>query len=577
MPNLESVIQQSVDNTVSPPLSWEQTRTITWLTRAGLNMYPWWSPARDMQLRSFWKNSDHLSGAMYTLCSKMTSIPMRIQARDQSVKEHVLQAEEATYKLNAGAEWGAGWPVFYNKFVEELAGTDNGVFAEIIGAGNADGPIIGAPITVRILDSAACQRTGDPFYPVLYRDMNGKMYKLHYTRVMFLSQMPSPIADMFNVGFSAISRAINVAQNLIDVLTYKQEKLGSRPHRGVIVTGGGLDPEDVAKAFESIAHDMDNQALSRYSKIAVVGSSTIPDASLNMTDLAGLPDNFDERTSVELGMATIALAFGMDARELFPSLTAGSTRADALIQHLKQRGKGPGQIVQQTELIFNSKYLPPHLEMVFDYQDDEQDRQAAETKEVRSRRWATAVKSTAMDNRTVRQQMLDVGDLSQNQFEELELNDGRLPDGTSVLGLFYSNDPTLKKMLDLGQQVDPLDIETSNATSVLASIRAKKAEVHTIIVNSRRPDERKDARRALAALDALEKLYTGEDEEEPQTDISNDDLTQVDGRTRHVDLQRPKLQGFEADELEPDSDDGAMKEAGREADYPFRWQRKQTR
>ncbi len=88
--------------------------------------------------------------------------------------------------------------------------------------------------------------------------------------------------------------------------------------------------------------------MSRYSKIAVVGSASLPEASLTMTDLAGLPDNFDERTSMELGMATIALAFGMDARELFPSLTSGSTRADALIQHLKQRGKGPGQIVQLT-------------------------------------------------------------------------------------------------------------------------------------------------------------------------------------------------------------------------------------
>ena len=62
-----------------------------------------------------------------------------------------------------------------------------------------------------------------------------------------------------------------------------------------------------------------------------------------------LPDGFDEQTSILYGMAAIALAFGVDARELFPAMSAGATRADALLQHLKQRGKGPGQILQMTE------------------------------------------------------------------------------------------------------------------------------------------------------------------------------------------------------------------------------------
>jgi len=83
---------------------------------------------------------------------------------------------------------------------------------------------------------------------------------------MYASQMTSPIADMFGVGFSAVSRAINVSQTLIDILLYKQEKLGSRPHREIIITKGGLDPNDLREAFMIAESEMDSQGLARYSK-----------------------------------------------------------------------------------------------------------------------------------------------------------------------------------------------------------------------------------------------------------------------------------------------------------------------
>ena len=228
------------------------------------------------------------------------------------------------------------------------------------------------------------RRTGDPEFPVIYQDISGRRYRMHYTRVMHASQMTSPIAEMYGVGFCAVSRCINVAQNLLDILTFKQEKLGSRPHRGVIITRGGLSPKDMADAFAQAAYDNDSAQLSRYARIVVVGDSTIEEADAKMLDLAELPEGFDERDSITLGMATIALALGMDARELFPGMTAGATRADALLQHLKQRGKGPGQILEMTERLFNHKFLPNHLRLVFDFQDDAEDRQIAEIKRIRA-------------------------------------------------------------------------------------------------------------------------------------------------------------------------------------------------
>jgi hypothetical protein len=573
MTEIQSLVEQSLANTVSKPPTDMQggLGMLRFMVRAGLSLYPWWSVARDTQLMNFWKQVDYVSGAIYTLESKMSAIPVRIQARDQSIKEHVKEADAETERLLIGAEFGAGWSSFYEKFVECLACQDNGGFIEIIGEGQTIGPIVGRPITVRTLDPSLCQRTGNPEFPVIYRDHNGGIFKLHFTRIMYKAQMESTIAQMFGVGFCAVSRMINTAQSLLDILIFKQEKLGSRPRRGLMVTGGGLDPEDIASAFKLIESIEDNQSLSRYSKIAVVGESSYPEAKITLTDLSSLPDGFDERTNVELGMAVIAMALGMDARELFPALQSGATRADALIQHLKQRGKGPGQIIQLTELLFNSKYLPPHLKMVFDFQDDEEDRQSAETKEVRARRWATSIKDGSMDTHTARAQMVEVGDLERGQFERLELEDGRLADGTSVLALFYTDDSNIKKFLSLPME-NPLDIESNTWDKLKPAVEKNTIDALTIIVNSSNPDERWAAHKALAALRALRKLYGLEDAMDtkpPITDTTgNDGTTQIDPRRRKVDLMRPNAPKIEVDELQGDGDDG-MKEVGDIPARPF--------
>jgi len=479
---------------------------VIWLARAGLQMPPWWSPARDIELRSFWKKIDHLAGTIYTVEAKMTAIPFRVLARDPSISAHVAQASEYTQLMYQSPQFGEGWSSFYARFIEDYLSQDNGAFAEIIGQGAKDGPIIGAPITIAHLDASRCQRTGNAEFPVVYQDVSGKWYKLHYTRVLYAAQMGSPAVEMFGVGVCSVSRCVNVAQTLLDILTFKQEKLGSRPHRVVLITKGGLDPNDLKSAFELAEGNMDSQNLSRYSKTVVVGSSSIQDAAVDKVELSSLPDGFNEEMSITLGMATIALAFGMDARELFPAMQSGATRAEALLQHLKQRGKGPGQIIQMTEMLFNQKFLPAHLEMIFDFQDDAQDRQAADTKKVRADKRLQDMNTGAMNTRIMREQMVESGDLSQSQFERLELTDGRLSDGTIIFSLFYTADPYLKKFLDVGTD-DPLDFAGNDAMAMDEIIHEKLIDVSSEMAKERNPLKRYKLIQALSALVFLKRYY----------------------------------------------------------------------
>jgi len=534
--SIQSQLRQGSNNVL--PVFWQ-------LVAAGDIVPPWWSPQRDVALRKLWKRIDYLSGAIYTMEARMSSIDFRIEARDQTNDDLVAEAEALTDMLYQTAQAGEGWVSFYSKFVEDLYTQDNGAFAEVIGQGSPDGPIIGTPISVVHLDSGRCRRSGDPLYPVLYLDLDGKWYKLHYSRVLFMSQMSSPIAEMYGVGFCAVSRVINIAQTLYDIITYKQEKLGSRPLRAILIPRGGLDPTDVQAAWQLAESSMDSMGLSRYSKIVLAGDASLPDADVRMIELSSLPDGFDEQSSIMLGMATIALGFGVDARELFPSMSLGATRADALLSHLKQRGKGPGQIIQATQALFNAKVLPPSMRMVIDFQDDVQDRQAADIKLVRANRRAQDIDSGLITSRTARLQMLSDGDLTRSQFEIMELEDGRLPDGSSVLTLFYKEDSDLQEWLDLGG--NPLDVEGNDRMAIFDMINDKKALIYRVVANENNHAKRKKALQAIAALNELERLYRdrtsdggqgGEEENDQESD--NADSNQEDSRRpRRTLLKRP--------------------------------------
>jgi hypothetical protein len=138
-----------------------------------------------------WKQSDHLASAVYNSQAKLVGIPFQIVAHDPSNVEHVAMADKMTDDLLFLSEFGQGWMYSYEKFIEDLLSKDNGAFFEIVGAGRPDGPIVGAPVAVRHLDSMRCSRTGNPEYPVVFLAEDNKRYKLHWKRRRLCGRGPS--------------------------------------------------------------------------------------------------------------------------------------------------------------------------------------------------------------------------------------------------------------------------------------------------------------------------------------------------------------------------------------------------
>ena len=185
-------------------------------------------------------------------------------------------------------------------------------------------------------------------------------------------------------------------------------------------------------------------------------------------------------------------------------MSSGATKAEALVQHLKQRGKGPGHILESITRGLNQKFLPPHLQAIFDFQDDEQDKEVADIKNVRQQYWKIMLDTKSVNPRVVREQMLSAGDLEKAQFIRLELEDGRLEDGDSVLTLFY--DPTYKDLLQVAGD-HPMDVEANDSVIIIQSIADNKNKIMEKQAISTNYRDKQRADNAMAALNELEKLY----------------------------------------------------------------------
>lgn len=541
MADPDALLQAQLEATIEPNVREEPLEyggvgvgLMYWMAQAGAIMPPWWSKARDQHLRKFWKDADHLASAFWMIGTKLASVPFVIVPRDHTIKGHVAQATYYNTLLQEGIQFGGGWSEFWMPFFIDLWTMDNGAFGEVIGGGEPDGPIEGPALGLRHLDSWRCSRTSSPEFPVIYQTTKGAKHKLHHSRVIFVSQLPSPAAEMYGVGHSWSTRAINTAQHLVDISVYKQEKLGSRPPRQLLI-GRGMSTKELGDALRLSNEDMDNQGLTRFSKTALIAGKN-PEIGIDRIDLATTPDGFDERSSTELGMYLIALAGGFPPRWLWPATTTGATKADAMYQHIAGTGGGASWHIQMmTRLLGGSpkgaihkrgKVLPPHLKIIFDYQDDEQDRAQSEIRKTRADVREKNLNTGSTTVRVNREQMLQDSEISEAQFREMELNEGRLPDGESVMTLFVSEDPVYKSLLDLGVD-EPLLTAINDPATMLVAIDVAIIKTATIATNDSNKKLVGKAKNANAALIELKERYESLVVESPP-ELEEEDLLPED-------------------------------------------------
>ena len=491
--------------------------------RIGEHVPPYWSRERDVALAKFWKDGGYLSGIMGAAVAKLSNIPIIVEAKDPTVAAHVNQATEMTARFNHASQFGQGLYTAMSRYTEDWLGQDNGGFMEVIGGGPLDGPINGPVVAVRHIDSQLCRRTGNNEFPVNAVE-NGKIYKLHRTRVMFSSLNSSARANLHGVGYCAVSRSVEVAHALTTMLNYRNEKMGSRP-KSMMLVGKGISGTELMTAFAVADEVMNSLGLTNYAQIVAVGGGK--DVAVDKIDLNTF-EPFNEEVQLTLGMHYLALAWGLEPAEIFP--VRGASLASEQVSLQRSRGKLPTIYKEDVIKQLGYKTLPAHLKLVAQHTDSIGEHQDAVIQDIQARTSHRNLQSGATTTLAERQRMLEVGSITRQQYITMNLQDGLLEDGTPIAQLFYK--PSFADILVLNRML--LMPEINDTDKALIEIGANRQVVYNELANASGP-RRERARQADAALNWLEALYEEQEEGvEEVPPVNLEDGGQIDGQTKNL-------------------------------------------
>lgn len=344
----------------------------------------WWSEQRDADLRAFWRKegNDILQGALSSMVKKFKAMNWTLEGPE--TPDGAAEPQPGTVdwyqRVLSEAEFGQGWGALLGKMLQDYFTQDKGAFWELIGDGQADGPLVGPVKGVAHLDAAKCQLTGDPEYPVLFHNPKDRRpHKMHAGRVVHFVDMPAPEETMNDVGFCATSRVYAASDVLLKLARYKNEKLDDLPEPGLLLLNNVLPSqwEDQKADAEARRRRLGQEYWRNI--LTLIGLDPAKPVSAQFLSFASLPEGFDELQSTNLYANIVALAFGVDVREFWP-ISSGQlgSEKETLVMHQKARGKGVGEVISMLERAVNWYVLPSVITFNFDFRDDEEDAQAAD-------------------------------------------------------------------------------------------------------------------------------------------------------------------------------------------------------
>lgn len=415
----------------------------------------WHSRERDRQLRELLLHNNYAALAMFNTTAKLAGIHFRIKAKDDNIEASVQDA------LLYDALWQYSYRLAAERFIKDWQGQDNGAFLEILDNGmnhdRASDTVRETFGGVRYIDSARVIRTGDVDYPIIVEHEDGKQYELHHTRVIEIAQMASGETRHNGVGQCALTRCMGVLETMSNVHLMYDEWLGSKP-RGQIITAS-MPASVMKKAFESDDFAMGGNKV--YGRNIYLGAGGISDHDINLKihPLKNFPDGFNKKDEIDEGMIAIAHSFGFDVREIWQAKERGATRGDSIVSDQKMRTKTKRQYEMMVRAHVEAKILPSHLVVEVVGNDPEEAIERAETYKLFAEGAGIQIRNGIMDVRSSRVEQMSHGILTVSEFERLELEDGRMPNGHHVYEAFYKPGNSGYLLPSLG---DPLDISQHN-------------------------------------------------------------------------------------------------------------------
>lgn len=436
----------------------------TWFVPSATDLLPaWYARSCDYALRLYFARIHNtlLQGAVNSYIQQVLSTPFKITGEDTDDVEHYQS-------LFLEGDFGDGVDSFMGKFLLDFLTQNFGGVIEIIGPGAPDKALTGAPTGLAHLDAYQCWATGSKEMPIAYESSeSGKLHFLHHTRVIRLTDMPSANERVYGYGMCGLYRAMSVANAQILMGKHQNEKLSDLPPAGLLKLGN-VKPGYWQTIKDRYSADSNKGGSQVWNNIIEIESidPTNP-IEVEFVSFSQLPDNFNYKEYLEAHVNMIALALNMDPQDIWP-LTGASlgTGTQSKILNAKARGKGYGYMLKRLERVWNRCVLPRDMEFAYEYKDEEQDREVAETAQL----WIQIARDMPGDEKQKRQ-------LLANQVEALA--DVYLdPDGSLIE--LPDDDPKDAEQDDtIAQDFTPLDTTGSPADTTTASSAAPISTVST--------------------------------------------------------------------------------------------------
>lgn len=390
---------------------------------------------RDRMLREFWPATPEIAGPIATVAARNAAMTISLDGPTRTV--------DAAQQLLHEADQGAGLVSLMTKLSIDVYTQDNGAFMEVARADYISGETAlkrvqtGAPLppvtALNHIDSACCQRTGNPVTPVIYLDpISGVRRLLPWHMVIPIAEMPSPIKAARGMQYCALSRVLRGAQLMRDYGIFKREKVGGRNPAEIQIVGGPSTTA-IQDAITRARERADNSGLLRYMEPIIVASldPTKP-VSTATIGWASLPDGFDADTELRNYITLLAMCLLEDYQTFAPLPGGGlGTSQQSQILERKGRGKGPGLWRKLLTHIFNFYgVLPRTVEMSFDETDPVADKEDADAVKAKLDNVVSAINAGILTVPVARQYCADNGILLDEDYLAMLGDEDATPDET---------------------------------------------------------------------------------------------------------------------------------------------------
>jgi len=352
---------------------------ITWINSVVENepAYGTDSWARDKWLLGVSRKETILAGIM-------NSVTLIDSNRGWSIVGGRNQVYRWSDKLHQSAN-GQGWRFFAKKASHAFWNTDMGgviglkrdyPFATATRAGGIVEVTKSPLITLENIDPTRCRLYHQVAKPEELGGLSVESDLLYEATPLFdwdyfrVTSMPSVEDEYLNLGFCAVSRAIEFAKLMYAIYQYDQEKLGAKMQRGLLILHN-ITEEQWKTAMEARKDKMSALERNYYGGVQVLTDMGEFPIDAKLVALSNLPDGFDQEIMTNLLIYGYALCFGYDPREFWP-VSSGSlgTGRETETQAAKATVKGQGdfRLTFQENL---QKELPSTIHFEFDERNEE--------------------------------------------------------------------------------------------------------------------------------------------------------------------------------------------------------------